>query len=130
MKNFKQNVEVAVIGTNETVGVWNGGGTTPNYFTAPFVSGGRIHPTQKPIGLMSHLIQLMSNEGDLILDPFMGSGTTLEAAKQNGRKSIGIELDERYCEAAALRLSQETLPFMKPETAEARVEQIEIQGYA
>lgn len=69
------------------------------------------HPTVKPIALMAHFVGLHSQEGDTILDPFMGSGTTLRAAKDLHRKAIGIEIDERYCEIAANRLAQEVLPF-------------------
>ena len=67
------------------------------------------HPAQKPIELMRWCISLAPNEPKLILDPFMGSGTTLRAAKDLGRRAIGIEIEERYCEVAAKRLAQEVL---------------------
>jgi DNA modification methylase len=73
------------------------------------------HPTQKPVALMAWVLGLKWTPPGLILDPFMGSGTTLVAAKQLGRKAIGIEIEEKYCEITAKRLSQEMLPFDEPE---------------
>jgi site-specific DNA-methyltransferase (adenine-specific)/modification methylase len=62
------------------------------------------HPTQKPVKLLSHLISIASNEGDVIFDPFMGVGSTGIAALQNNRKFIGIELEKPYYDAAMQRL--------------------------
>jgi adenine-specific DNA-methyltransferase len=67
------------------------------------------HPCEKPLSMLAHMIETTSRPGDLILDPFAGSGSTLFAARTYGRRAIGIELDERYCEIAARRLAQDTL---------------------
>ena len=75
----------------------------------------RDHPTQKPLAVMKWAILQAPDDCAVILDPFMGSGTTLRAAKDLGRKAIGIELNERYCETAAERLRQSALEFAAPE---------------
>ena len=104
---------------------WNGGGRhgwwdvdemAQPVWEQPIVinrSGGdpRLHPTQKPLGLMGQLIGDFTDRGDLILDAFAGSGSTLRAAKDLGRRVIGVELDEAHCETAAKRMSQEVLSF-------------------
>ena len=73
----------------------------------PFKDHPCIYPMQIPI----RCISATTDPGDMVLDPFMGSGTTLVAAKQLGRKAIGIEIEEKYCEIAVKRLRQEILPF-------------------
>lgn len=70
------------------------------------------HPTQKPLALMQWCLALRwTKDSAIILDPFMGSGTTLRAAKDLGRRAIGIEIEEKYCAIAAKRLEQECLPL-------------------
>ena len=66
-----------------------------------------LHPTQKPVALMEYLIKTYTNEGDLVLDFTMGSGTTGVACKNTGRKFIGIELDENYYQIACDRIQNE-----------------------
>lgn len=73
------------------------------------MTGETIHPNEKPISLLLRLLQ--NSPPGIVADPFMGSGTTLRAAKDLGRKAIGIEIEERYCEIAAKRLSQQVLNF-------------------
>jgi len=70
-----------------------------------------LHPCQKPVKLLHHLIGKASGEGSAVLDPFLGSGTTLRAAKDLGRHALGIEIEEMYCEIAAERLRQGVLEF-------------------
>lgn len=76
--------------------------------------GKREHPTQKPLSLMTWCLGF-APQAQTILDPFMGSGTTLRAAKDLGRKAIGIEIELKYVEIAIKRLQQEVLPLdLKP----------------
>jgi site-specific DNA-methyltransferase (adenine-specific) len=72
-----------------------------------FVEDGvAVHPAQKPKDL---IVSILKIGGETILDPYMGTGTTLQAAKDSGRKAVGIEIEERYCEMAAKRLAQKVL---------------------
>lgn len=82
------------------------------YCRAQLASEGKQHPTQKPLPLMKWCIDLMKlPQSTVVVDPFLGSGTTLRAAKDAGLQAIGIEQNERYCEIAANRLAQGVLEF-------------------
>ncbi len=87
---------------------WNGGGSlaTWTHFTAKGEGRPEGHPCPKPLPLMVELVTLFTDEGETILDPFAGSGTTGVAAKLNGRKAILVERDEKYCAVAAKRLRE------------------------
>lgn len=69
------------------------------------------HPCPKPIKAMKWIVSRTTWAGDVVIDPFMGSGTTLRAAKDLGRRAVGIDQSERYCEIAAKRMGQEVLDF-------------------
>ena len=71
--------------------------------------GRAVHPTQKPLGILRPLIEYSCPPDGLVFDPFAGSGSTLIAARDLGRKAVGIEIDESYCEAAVARLAQGVL---------------------
>lgn len=85
---------------------WNGGGK-PGTFTFTKNTQGAEHPTQKPLPLMNELVRLFSFEGDLVCDPFCGSGTTGVAAVKQGRRFVGIEQNPKWFDLACRRLSEE-----------------------
>jgi site-specific DNA-methyltransferase (adenine-specific) len=88
---------------------YGGKGSRPDSFMSTEAAEKNGHPCPKPIGQWKKLLERVSLKGETVLDPFAGSGTTLRAAKDLGIKSIGIEIEEKYCEIAAKRLSQEVL---------------------
>lgn len=88
---------------------WNGGGTHGNYIGNIAQPNG--HPTAKPLELYKQFIQNFTQPGESVLDPFAGSGTTLEAARMAGLQVTGIEISEKYCELIAKRLQQQEFDF-------------------
>ena len=88
---------------------WNGGGTHGTYVSP--IAPPEGHPTAKPLPMLRDMVRKFTNPGDTVFDPFAGSGTTLRAALDEGRKAIGVELDERYCELIAKRLGQGAFDF-------------------
>jgi hypothetical protein len=89
---------------------WNGGGSHGLWAHLIVLDRGdgskREHTTQKPLSLMRQLVDLFTDEGETIIDPFCGSGTTLVAAWQLRRRAIGVEIDERYADIAAQRIER------------------------
>jgi DNA modification methylase len=92
---------------------WSGARTSSVLRYTARIDSERLHPTEKPTGLLREIIG--KAPAGSILDPFMGSGTTLVAAKELGRKAVGIEIVEKYCEVAARRLEQEIFDFASGE---------------
>jgi len=85
-----------------------------NFYEGPICMGSERlrkpkHPTQKPVALLKHLIRIASNEGDVVLDPFMGVGSTGVACVQTGRRFIGIEIDPQYFAIAKRRIEEAQL---------------------
>jgi len=111
--HYRRNYEFILIAQNGTpANRWNGGNKTPNVWRInKIIPSADQHPTEKPVELMQKIIMIHSNKNDLCLDPFMGHGTSLVAAKRLGRKCIGIEIEEKYCEIAVKRLAQMELQF-------------------
>ena len=105
---FRNHIEFVAWGTNGAV---DGSNEYPSaLIQVPTVGHGeREHVTQKPADLLQHLLRVVPGERLTALDPFMGSGSTLVAARNLGHRCIGIEVEERYCEIAAKRLAQGVL---------------------
>ena len=98
-QNFCSNTESSVFARKlGKVISWNGGGATPNYFETPRSAGKErtCHETQKPLSLFVHLIGLISNSDQVVIDPFLGSGTTMIACENLGRKCRGCEISPEY----------------------------------
>ena len=85
---------------------WNGGGRPGTFIHNKNTPGGSVHPTQKPMPLIMDLVELFSFPKETVLDPFMGSGTTLVACQRLGRQGIGIELDADYWEISCKRVQE------------------------
>jgi site-specific DNA-methyltransferase (adenine-specific) len=92
---------------------WNGGGGRA-VWTYPKVPGA-TYPSQKPVALLIHLLDLFSEPGDLVLDPFAGSGSTAAACAATGRRCISIELDEASCALIARRLAHGDAAARRPD---------------
>lgn len=113
-----RNMKIQFINSNECwmyfvsgakTGTFNGGGAPVHDFvqtatTPPGEKKYGKHPTQKPLSLMSHFVSLLTNPGDVVLDPFMGSGTTGVASAELGRQFIGVERDASYYKIATERI--------------------------
>lgn len=95
--------------------------TSVQFFESVPRATGSIHPTQKPLALLEYLVRTYTNEGDTVLDFTMGSGTTLRAAKNLKRHSVGIELLEQYCNAAVRRLAPTFEEPLRDETPVAEL---------
>lgn len=105
---FASQMEFVVWGSAGPMPVERGVGCLPGVFRYNILQADKHHVTGKPTKLMTDLLKIVP-DGGTVLDPFMGSGTTLVAAKNLGRRAIGVEIEERYCEIAARRLDQGVL---------------------
>jgi site-specific DNA-methyltransferase (adenine-specific) len=100
---------IAFLHRTDVAPAWSGGGRSGVWIHQ--TAQGEGHPTAKPLAMVSDWVRLFSRPGDVILDPFMGSGTTLRAAMNEGRRATGIEIDPTYCEVAKQRLAQHVMDF-------------------
>ena len=111
--HYRRSYETVLVATKKGEAcLWNGGKTSENilrpgrYGIRKIIPSTEQHPTEKPIALPEHFIRLHSNEGQVVLDPFAGGGSTLLAARKLGRKCIGIESDEKYVRMIVRKLKQ------------------------
>ena len=96
---------------------WYGGNDQTTVIRVPRPKASAEHPTAKPVELIRRMLANSSNEGDAVLDPFCGSGSTLVAAEITGRRGYGMDVDPRYCDVAIHRLEHATgLEARKEET--------------
>ena len=109
--HYRRNYETVLVGEKPGAACrWFGGNSVANVIRINGIKPTSIdHPTPKPIELPKLFLEWHSRKGELIIDPFMGGGSTLRAAKDMGRRAIGIEVDERWCELSAKRMAQEVL---------------------
>jgi len=97
--------------------VWWGSGCVKNYVPDGWLSTSwskphtHLHKWRKNPKYLALVVRAFTDASSVVLDPFMGTGQTIEAAKENGCSGIGVELEERYCEVAVKRLDQQVLPF-------------------
>ena len=103
-----------------------GRGSRPTGFQSTEAAGENGHPCPKPIGQMSWLVERVTSRGDTILDPFMGSGTTIVAAHNLGRVGIGIEIEPKYFDIACKRVEQAVAQQSLFDQPKAKPEQMEI----
>lgn len=107
-----------IISARWKASAWYGGAALSDVLRVPNVPPSqRQHPVDKPTDLLRQLLAAVTTEGDVVVDPFMGGGSTLLAARLMNRRAIGIELEEKYCEIAAKRLAQGALDLFGEATA-------------
>lgn len=117
--HYRRNYELVLIGQKPGAACpWYGGNDTPNVVRISGIKpAADEHPTPKPVSLVCWFMRRHTKPGDLVLDPFSGGGTTLVAAQGMGRRAIGCELDERWCELTARRLEENDTPLFPAEQA-------------
>jgi site-specific DNA-methyltransferase (adenine-specific) len=110
VRRRRQPPHMGVVGEHFYESLEGGGRLARSVLYFRSCHGSAVHPTQKPVELVRMLLEYSLRPGGVVLDPFMGSGTTLVAARELGRRAVGIEVDEGYCRSAVERLSQRVLP--------------------
>lgn len=109
--HYRRNYEMVLVGEKPGAACrWFGGNSVANVLRIPGIKPtADMHPTPKPVSLPARFIEWHSLPGDLVLDPFNGGGSTARAAKDAGRRYIGIDVEERWLDLTVKRLGQESL---------------------